>query len=181
MTSRIDQNDAWYKYAAPGGWNDPDMLEVGNGGMTDTEYTSHFSLWCLAKAPLLIGCDITKMSTATYNILTAPEVIQVSQDPLGAQGHKVNITNGNGGNLEVWAGPLSGGTYAVILFNRSNVQASITARWVDIGLKEGTPALVRDLWERRNVGTFTNQYQATVASHGVVLVKLSPTRVLSEN
>jgi len=176
MTSRIDQSDAWWKYAAPGGWNDPDMLEVGNGGMTDTEYTSHFSLWSLAKAPLLIGCDITKMSTATYNILTAPEVIEVSQDPLGVQGHKVNITNGNGGALEVWAGPLSGGTTAVILFNRSNVQAFITAHWSDIGVKEGTPVTVRDLWARKNLGTFTNTYQASVASHGVVMVKLTPNR-----
>jgi len=157
------------------------MLEVGNGGMTTTEYTSHFSLWCLAKAPLLIGCDITRMSQATLAILTAPEVIAINQDPLGVQGHKVNITNGNGGALEVWAGPVSGGSTAVILFNRSNVQASITAHWSDIGVKEGTAVTVRDLWARNNLGTFTNSFQASVASHGVVFVKLTPNRVLFEN
>ncbi|KAH3756401.1 alpha galactosidase [Pelomyxa schiedti] len=84
-----ESNDAWADYAGPGGWNDPDMLEVGNGGMTYEEYKTHFSLWCLAKAPLLIGCDITDISNDTLSILTAPEVLAVSQDPLGVQGKKV--------------------------------------------------------------------------------------------
>jgi len=183
MLSRIDKNDEWWQYAAPGGWNDPDMLEVGNGGMTTTEYTSHFSLWCLAKAPLLIGTDITHMSAATFNILTAPEVIAVSQDPLGVQGHKVNITSGPGGNLEVWAGPLSQGTYAVILLNRSTNSATITARWSDVGIKAGTRCDVRDLWERKNIGMYTNSFSSSVASHGVVMVKLTPTNeeVVSSN
>jgi len=96
MTSRIDQNDEWWSYAAPGGWNDPDMLEVGNGGMTTAEYTAHFSLWALAKAPLLIGCDVTKMSKDTFTILTNAEVIAVSQDALGKQGHKVASASGEG-------------------------------------------------------------------------------------
>jgi len=173
MLSRIDKNDEWYKYAGPGGWNDPDMLEVGNGGMTTVEYTSHFSLWCLAKAPLLIGCDITKMSTDTFNILTAPEVIAVNQDALGVQGHKVNSTAGPGGNLEVWAGPLTGNSYAVILLNRSNDSEMITAYWSNIGIKQGTSCMVRDLWAKQNRGSSTNTYSARVVSHGVVMVKLS--------
>jgi len=176
MTSRIDKNDLVWKYAAPGGWNDPDMLEVGNGGMTTTEYTSHFSLWCLAKAPLLVGCDITKMSADTLNILTNAEAIAINQDALGVQGHRVASTPGSGGNLEVWAGPLSGGNYAVILFNRSSVKATITARWADIGLNSGVTAQARDLWLHQNVGSFTGSYSASVASHGVVFLKLTPTR-----
>eukprot|EP01121_Diplochlamys_sp_Union-15-3_P006182 TRINITY_DN16690_c0_g1_i1.p1 TRINITY_DN16690_c0_g1~~TRINITY_DN16690_c0_g1_i1.p1 ORF type:complete len:533 (-),score=115.43 TRINITY_DN16690_c0_g1_i1:83-1558(-) len=92
MISRIDTNDQWAKYAGPGGWNDPDMLEVGNGGMTYDEYVTHFSLWCLAKAPLLIGCDVTKMSNETLSILTNPEVIAINQDKLGVQGQKVKST-----------------------------------------------------------------------------------------
>jgi len=96
MTSRIDASDQWWSYAAPGGWNDPDMLEVGNGGMTSTEYRSHFSLWALAKAPLLIGCDITAMTPEIFDILTAPEVIAVSQDSLGKQGHKVSSSSSGG-------------------------------------------------------------------------------------
>eukprot|EP01126_Amoeba_proteus_P038716 TRINITY_DN4049_c0_g1_i8.p1 TRINITY_DN4049_c0_g1~~TRINITY_DN4049_c0_g1_i8.p1 ORF type:complete len:344 (+),score=42.12 TRINITY_DN4049_c0_g1_i8:633-1664(+) len=90
MISRIDLNDNWWKYAAPGGWNDPDMLEVGNGGMTINEYRTHFSLWALAKAPLLIGADITNLSDDIKAILMNKEVIAINQDPLGVQGHKVS-------------------------------------------------------------------------------------------
>ena len=92
MISIIDENDKWYEYAGPGGWNDPDMLEVGNGGMTYTEYKTHFALWAISKAPLLIGCDITKMSDETKEILTNPEVIAINQDSLGIQGHKMKRT-----------------------------------------------------------------------------------------
>ena len=93
MINIIDQNNKWYEYAGPGGWNDPDMLEVGNGGMTTTEYRTHFSLWAISKAPLLIGCDVTKMSQDTWDILTNKEVIAVNQDKLGEQGRKIKITN----------------------------------------------------------------------------------------
>ena len=88
----IDQNEKSYKYAGPGGWNDPDMLEVGNGGMSLTEYKTHFSLWAISKAPLIIGCDITKMSQDIKDILTNPEVIAINQDPLGEQGRKIKST-----------------------------------------------------------------------------------------
>ena len=89
MTRIIDQNNKWYEYAGPGGWNDPDMLEVGNGGMSNEEYKSHFGLWAITKAPLLIGCDITSMSNETKDILTNPEVIAINQDSLGQQAHKI--------------------------------------------------------------------------------------------
>ena len=92
MIGIIDENDKWNKYAGPGGWNDPDMLEVGNGGMTTTEYKTHFGLWAISKAPLLIGCDVTQMSQDTKEILTNPEVIAVNQDPLGIQGKKIKKT-----------------------------------------------------------------------------------------
>ena len=92
MINIIDENDKWYEYAGPGGWNDPDMLEVGNGGMTLTEYKTHFALWSITKAPLLIGCDITKMTDDIKKILTNPEVIAVNQDSLGQQGHKIKRT-----------------------------------------------------------------------------------------
>ena len=89
MIKIIEDNDKWYKYAGPGGWNDPDMLEVGNGGMTLEEYKTHFGLWAISKAPLLIGCDINTMTKEIYNILTNKEIIAVNQDPLGIQGRKV--------------------------------------------------------------------------------------------
>jgi len=170
MTSRIDQNDRWYSYAGKGGWNDPDMLEVGNGGMTTVEYTSHFSLWALAKAPLLIGCDITKMAPDISNILKNTEVIAVNQDSLGIQGHKVKSSS----DLEVWAGALSGNSWAVILFNRSPRKSSITANWADFGAQPSQQFHVRDLWKKRNMGTFSQKYTAEVDSHGVVMVRLTP-------
>jgi len=306
MLNIIEYNDQWADYAGPGGWNDPDMLEVGNGGMTFEEYKSHFSLWCLAKAPLLVGCDITNMSEETKFILMAPEVIAVNQDPLGVQGRKVasyaasataaNViistctgsdnqkwtvnsdysirsseglcldvyncekTDGtvvevfdchigdtnacekstnqqwnvsspsgtiksmmpgmdskcldvynfvgpkvemwtcNGGEnqkwtvntdgtitsegkcltvsdgseepTEIWAAPLYDGSTAVILFNRKPFEASITAQFSLFNIN-GT-AVVRDLWARVNVGTFTGSYTANVPGHGVVFVKLIP-------
>ena len=85
MVGNLDQNDKWWNYSGPGHWNDPDMLEVGNGGMTDEEYQAHFSLWCLIKSPLLIGCDVTKMSDSTKTILMNQEIIALSQDDLGVQ------------------------------------------------------------------------------------------------
>ena len=93
MLRIIDQNDKWYEYGGPGGWNDPDMLEVGNGGMTTAEYRTHFSLWAISKAPLIIGCDITKMSNETFEILSNKEVIAINQDKLGEQAHRIKITN----------------------------------------------------------------------------------------
>ena len=92
MINIIDENDKWYKYAGPGGWNDPDMLEIGNGGMTLTEYKTHFGLWCISKAPLLIGCDIRNMSDGIKKILTNREYIAINQDELGEQGHKIKRT-----------------------------------------------------------------------------------------
>jgi len=96
MISIIDKNNEWADYAAPGGWNDPDMLEVGNGGMTYDEYRTHFSLWALSKAPLLIGCDVTKKDPETFEILLNDEVIAIDQDRLGVQGRKVahGVRNG---------------------------------------------------------------------------------------
>ncbi|KAF8014759.1 hypothetical protein BT93_H0532 [Corymbia citriodora subsp. variegata] len=134
MTSRADQNDKWASYAGPGGWNDPDMLEVGNGGMTTEEYRSHFSIWALVKAPLLIGCDVRSMDNTTLMLLSNKEVIAVNQDSLGVQGKKVK----SDGNIEVWAGPLSGNKVAVVLWNRGSSRATVTASWSDIGLKSTT-------------------------------------------
>uniref|UniRef100_A0A6B2L5P5 Alpha-galactosidase n=1 Tax=Arcella intermedia TaxID=1963864 RepID=A0A6B2L5P5_9EUKA len=107
MLSNIDQNDHWWQYAKPGAWNDPDMLEIGNGALSYDESVAHFSLWALAKAPLLIGCDITQLSSDTLKILTAPEVIAVNQDPLGVQGHKVRSTSSGSGASNVVVSPCS--------------------------------------------------------------------------
>ncbi|CAD6219880.1 unnamed protein product [Miscanthus lutarioriparius] len=138
MTAIADANDKWASYARPGGWNDPDMLEVGNGGMSTEEYRSHFSIWALVKAPLLIGCDIRSMSNDTKEILSNHNVIAVNQDVLGVQGRKVL----QDGDQQV----SKQGRVAVVLWNRGSDEASITASWSSIGLNEPTVVDAHDLW-----------------------------------
>ena len=156
------------QYAGPGHWNDPDMLEVGNGGMTDNEYQSHFSLWAIMAAPLIAGNDIRNMTAATKNILTNADVIAVDQDPLGIQGKPISTST----TLEVWSKKLSGDqTYAVVLFNRTAASAAITVTWSSLGMTS-TSATVRDLWSHTDLGPTATQYTATVPSHGVVMLRV---------
>ncbi|MBV8905260.1 MAG: glycoside hydrolase family 27 protein, partial [Acidobacteriia bacterium] len=150
------------KFAGRGHWNDPDMLEIGNGGMSDTEYRTHMSLWSLLAAPLLAGNDLRDVAAPILGILTNQEVIAVDQDELGKQGVRV----AKNGETEVWVKPLSDGAKAAGLFNRSADTARITARWSDLGL--GGAAKVRDLWAHADRGSFTNEYSAEVPPHGVV-------------
>ena len=312
MISIIDENDQWYQYAGPGGWNDPDMLEVGNGGMSLTEYKTHFSLWSLVKSPLLIGCDITKMKWSIMEILTNPEVIAVNQDPLGEQGRKIKRTpierpedfipylvnsqlslkECNGGqeqkwyiseedhgirnnnenlcidipncemtdstvstfgchigsgcedgrneqwiyyeenltitsmmnsslcldtmeddntyikthpctegresqiweysetehtikhngkclssevdeNVEVWAGKLQNGSYAVVLLNRGTISTTATVTWEDLQITEEKCA-VRDLWQRKDLGIFEKSYSVYLTSHDSQMITVKP-------
>jgi len=154
------------KYAGPGHWNDPDMLEIGNGGMTDTEYETHMSLWCLLAAPLLAGNDIREMKPSIAAILMNKEAIAVDQDKLGKQGVRV----AQDGSVEVWSKPLADGGHAVGLFNRGDATAQVTAKWSDIGLKGSKQ--VRDLWKHQDLGKAADQYTAEVPSHGVVMIKI---------
>jgi alpha-galactosidase len=182
FTANLDANGGWTprysdanygspgiaQYASPGHWNDPDMLEVGNGGMTDTEYQSHFSLWAIMAAPLIAGNDIRSMTATTKNVLTNADVIAVDQDPLGIQGKPISTST----TLEVWSKKLSGNqTYAVVLFNRTAASASITVTWASLGMTS-TSATVRDLWSHTDLGPTATQYTATVSSHGVVMLKV---------
>jgi alpha-galactosidase len=146
------------------------MLEVGNGGMTDVEYRSHFSLWALLAAPLIAGNDLRNMRPEIHDILTNKEVIAVDQDPLGREGERV----AKNGDLEVWAKQLRDGSRAVILLNRGGTEQQISANWEDLGYPAGLNASVRDLWQHKDLGKFTGKFSATVASHGVVMVTVKP-------
>jgi alpha-galactosidase len=170
MVSLIDINAYLYQYAGPGHWNDPDMLEVGNGGMTDKEYRTHFSMWCIMAAPLIAGNDLRNMSQSTLDILTAPEVIAVDQDPLGVQGRRVH----DYGASEVWVKELVQGNCAVALFNRGLQPSNITILFSDLGPGFGDKAGIRDLWSREDLGVFTGSFTAEVPGHGVVLIKVEP-------
>jgi alpha-galactosidase len=166
----VDRNEPLWSYAGPGHWNDADMLEVGNGGMTDSEYRAHFSLWAMMASPLIAGNDIAGMSAATREILTNREVIAVDQDRLGIQGRRV----WRDGGREVWVRPLSGGARAVLLLNRGDAPAEIAVDWDHLGLPPALHARVRDLWAHRDVGRARGRYAATVQPHAVVMLRMQP-------
>jgi len=153
------------KFAGPGHWNDPDMLEVGNGGMNEDEYKTHMSLWSILAAPLLAGNDLGKMTPQTIAILTNPEVIAVDQDRLAVQGRRV----WQEGPLEVWMKPLADGSKSVSLFNRGNGPGKVTVRFADVGL--GNSAALRDLWSHKDLGVFQTSFSAEVPQHGVAMIK----------
>ncbi|MGH9397909.1 MAG: glycoside hydrolase family 27 protein [Terriglobia bacterium] len=167
------------KFAGPGHWNDPDMLEVGNTltvpgrngtrrtrGLNPDEGRTQMSLWSILAAPLLSGNDLADMSPETLSILTNREVVAVDQDPKGFEGHRV----AQEGPLEVWVKPLADGSAAVGLFNRSEGPATMKVDFHDIGIQGS--ATVRDLWQHKDMGTFTGSYSAEVPRHGVVLVRI---------
>ena len=171
MLSIVHQNMALAPYAGRGHWNDPDMLEVGNGGMTDTEYRSHFSLWSEMAAPLLIGSDLREASAATMRILTNKEVIAVDQDELGVQGAPISTEGGR----DVFVKPLDGGDRAVALFNESDSPQRITTSATAAGLPAAPAYTVRDLWAHKTAET-AGAIAATVPAHGTVMVRVAPSR-----
>ena len=170
MLDILDAEAELYSYAGPGHWNDPDMLEVGNGGMTDTEYRSHFSLWALLAAPLIAGNDLRDMRPEIRDILTNKEVIAVDQDPLGRQGERA----AKNGDAEVWAKQMNDGSRAVILLNRGKAEQKVSVRWEEIGYPGSLSATVRDLWEHKDLGNFTGAFSSQVPSHGVVMLIVKP-------
>jgi alpha-galactosidase len=157
-------------YAGPGHWNDPDMLEVGNGGLSTAEYRSHFSLWCILAAPLMAGNDLKNMSSEIKDILTNKEVIAVDQDRLGIQGRRVR----KDGDSEVWAKQMKDGGRAVVLFNRGASDADISVSWEDLGYPAHLSAAVRDLWAKKDLGKSTASFTAKVPSHGVSMLRITP-------
>jgi alpha-galactosidase len=171
VTNIIDRQADLADYAGPGHWNDPDMLIVGLKGKgtytspkgwtppNETEYRSHMSLWCLMAAPLHATCDLRKMDAATREILTAPEVIAVNQDPLGKQARRTI----KDGDLEIWKKSLSGGQYALGLLNRGRDTRELKVKWPDIALARAWK--VHDLWARADVGVCRDSFTTKLASH----------------
>jgi alpha-galactosidase len=166
----IDQMSGLETYAGPGHWNDPDMLEVGNGGMTKEEYRAHFSMWAMFAAPLLAGNDISNMTADTKEILMNREVIAIDQDPLGQQGRRVKKT----GDLEIWSKQLQDGGRAVALLNRGSAATKMSVAWTDIGYPDSLSASVRNLWTSKDIGKQSGNYSAEVPSHGVVMLTVKP-------
>lgn len=142
MLKIFKQNVVLDRYASPGHWNDPDMLEVGNGGMTDTEYRSHFSLWSIMAAPLLIGTDLRTIKPDALQILLNKDVIAIDQDPLGVQGQQVRDADG----IHVIVKPLKDGSRAVVVFNENDAARPVAVAASEIGLKPDMHYELRDLW-----------------------------------
>ena len=170
VTDILDLNEPLWPFAGPGHWNDADMLEVGNGGMTPTEYRSHFSLWAMMASPLMAGNDVAHMDENTRAILLNREVIAVDQDRLGVQGHRV----WKDGNREVWVKPLTGGARAILLFNRGEAPATIRATADQLGWPAGLRAKVRNLWVHKDSAAWAGGIEATVEPHGVAMYRIEP-------
>jgi len=170
IASIVDMNEPLWPFAGPGHWNDPDMLEVGNGGLTDVEYRAHFSLWALMAAPLIAGNDVANMSAATRAILLNHDVIGVNQDTRGEQGHRVMQE----GSKEIWVKQMADGGRTLLLWNRGETPTRIAADWTTLGLPAMLKLQGRDLWTHKEIGRIAGRYEAEVASHGVVMVRLKP-------
>lgn len=185
----LDMQQGLENYAGPGHWNDPDMLEVGNGVLTESESRAHFSLWCMLAAPLMAGNDLGNMDAATKNILTNTEMIAIDQDPLGKQGFKIR----DYGQLEVYLKPLAKNEFAVCFFNRMTQPVQLEFNWKTLVLQvtqSGKPLKLvteierndvnfsstynlRDVWQKKLVGNTSTPFKSTIQSHDVVVLRLS--------
>lgn len=173
----LDMQKGLRAHAGPGHWNDPDMLEVGNG-MSVNEDRAHFSMWCMLAAPLISGNDLRHMSAETKEVLTNREVIAVNQDPLGIEGFQYSAKDG----VEVWFKPLKDGDWAVVFLNRNTSPRQVTFDWKSEKVVDSlsnraarfdtTVYSLRDLWARRDVGTTTRPLSADLPPHDVLMLRL---------
>jgi alpha-galactosidase len=170
MLDILDLQVGIESYAGPGHWNDPDMLEVGNGGMTESEYRAHFSLWALLAAPLMAGNDLANMDAATKAILLNREIIAIDQDTLGRQASRVQ----KNGDAEVWARPLADGGRAVLFLNRGTQPMDIAVDWTALGYPSTLSVTVRDVWAAKTLPRAKGRIGANVKPHDVVVYRVGP-------
>jgi alpha-galactosidase len=157
-------------YAGPGHWNDPDMLEVGNGGMTLEQYRAHFSLWAILAAPLIAGNDLSTMDTSIRKLLTNQDVITVDQDRLGVEGRRAF----KDGDAEIWVKPLADGSQAVVLLNRGDSARSIRLAWETLRLPPYLPLDTRDLWTGKRVHGATGSLDFELAPASATMLRVTP-------
>ena len=178
ITKLLDTNDRFHEYAGPGGWNDPDMIEVGNGNLTVQEERSHFTLWAMMKAPLLLGNDVTQMTSRVKDIIGNRKVIAINQDPLGVQAYSIWSSDENN-TQQIFAGPLDNGGFVVAFFNRNGTEdVYMTVHWKDIpGIpSEDTVMFLEDLWCDLNTTTSVS-FSATVQPRDVVAFRMTPVSI----
>ncbi|HVF95860.1 MAG TPA: glycoside hydrolase family 27 protein, partial [Flavisolibacter sp.] len=173
----VDKQEGLRSYAGPGHWNDPDMMEIGNGGLSDTENKSHFSIWAMLAAPLIAGNDLRSMSAETKAILTNREVIAVNQDSLGIQGFKYATRD----SVEVWMKPLVAGEWAVCFLNRSRTPRQVSFDWQKENINDtvskrtlASPDYnLRNLWLKKDAGNTRKPVTASLAAHEVLMYRLT--------
>ena len=175
----LDMQDGLRQYAGPGHWNDPDMMEVGNGKLTPNEDRAHFAMWCMLAAPLIAGNDLRQMSPQTSSVLTNKDVIAVDQDPLGVQGFRLAAKD----SVETWVKPLAEGDWALCFLNRGRKPQSVAFDWKtqpihdDVAKRDlaadHTRYKIRNLWTGRAAGTTAKPFRAEVPGHDVVMIRLS--------
>ncbi len=176
VTSEISKANQWAPYAGPGHWSDPDMMEIGNGGLTPDEETTHFSMWCLLEAPLILGTNMTTISAFDLSLAMNAEVIAIDQDALGIQAVPVagSITSGS---AVIYEKSLEDGSKAVGLINTSGTSATISVSWGTLGISGNQT--VRDLWRQENLGTYNGSFSSVVDSDGIELVRIIPPLMIS--
>lgn len=165
----IKLQDGLEKYAGPDHWNDPDMLETGNPGLTLAESRSNFSIWCVLAAPLMAGNDLRKMTPEILNILTNKEAIAINQDPLGKQAYKYM----DHPSKQIWVKELSNNEWAVCYHNSGDQSITLRINWKHFGFLKGGYKIY-DVWQDKVIGTTKKNRNMDVASHDVILLKLSP-------
>ena len=167
----LDKQAGLEKYAGPDHWNDPDMLEVGNRGLSLAESRAHFSLWCILAAPLMAGNDVRNMSNEIREILTNKDVIAIDQDPLGKQGYRFMEHPGK----EIWVKELSNGEWGVCFFNNGNDRLEMRVHWDYLPFPKGTYQ-IRDIWQKKDLGKTNADFVGHIPSHDVLLLKLTPSK-----
>jgi alpha-galactosidase len=167
VLANLDLQKGLEKYAGPGHWNDPDMLEVGNGALSPAEDRAHFSLWCMLAAPLIAGNDLSNMTKETRNVLTNKELIAIDQDRLGKQGYLIR----NDEYFQVFLKPLSGGDTAICLFNRGDQPREVNIDWKKYHIGPGLS--IRDLWKNQAAGNTASPFKGIIPKHDVIVLRLS--------
>ncbi|WP_225974102.1 glycoside hydrolase family 27 protein [Arachidicoccus ginsenosidivorans] len=175
----MDKQEALYPFAGPGHWNDPDMLEVGNGHFTEGENRAHFSMWAMMAAPLMAGNDLSRMTPTTLAILTNKNVIAIDQDSLGIQGHRKEWT---ADSVEVWIKPLKNNQWAVAFLNRGSKTAQLQYTWSEKVLRDSVHHLqldlrnshyqIRDVWQDKPLGSTNQPLKTVIPAHDILLIKI---------
>jgi alpha-galactosidase len=167
----LDHQAELHPFAGPDHWNDPDMLEVGNGDLTSDESRAHFALWSMLAAPLMAGNDLRTMTDDVREILTAPEIVAVDQDPRGKQGRRIR----RDGEIEIWTRDLAtDGQRAIGVLNRGSEKREVRIALEDIGMDPRTPARVRDLWQRADIGEARDEILVTTSANSATILSISP-------